>query len=116
MTTITFFGLFFFLAWLIEALVEEYIGKPLEKSTRYKKYSKFLVILTAIFGLAAAITYRIDLLWFLAISLGEKNWPITWLGIIFTGLIIGAGSGFVHRVMKFFEKPGATTEPADTGG
>lgn len=96
----------FFLAFLIESLVEYLFGQPFEHLPALAKHKWLLMYIAAIVGVLGAWVYSFDLISLLGVSIGMAI-PVTWFGIILTGLAIGRGSNFLHDlVSKFFVKPG----------
>lgn len=96
----------FFMAFLVESLVEYLFGQPFEHIPIVAKYKWLLMYIAAVVGVLGAFMYGLDLLFLLGDYVGIVM-PVTWFGILLTGLAIGRGSNFIHDLVgKFFVKTG----------
>jgi len=94
-------GIVFLLAFLVEAMVEYIFGTPMQMSEKLKPYSWLLMYVALAVGLVGSFRYHLDIVYILAQYL-KADIQTDVLGIIFTGLMIGRGSNFVHDVIKKF--------------
>ena len=111
------------LSWLIETLVEKFIGAPLDIFfPQWKKYKPLLMYVPVGLGIGAAFIYQFDIVYLLGLfmeliltSISEELGkavtlpvaiPITVMGKIITGFAIGAGSNYLHEYIgRHFKKP-----------
>lgn len=95
----------FFLAFLVESLVEYLFGQLFARMPAITQFSWTLMYIAAAVGVLSAFIYSFDLLSILGAYIGAPI-PVTWLGMVMSGLAIGRGSNFLHDlVAKFFVKP-----------
>lgn len=95
----------FFLAFLVESLVEYLFGQPFEHMPALAKYKWLMMYIAAAVGVLGAWIYSFDLISLLGVYIGMAL-PVTWFGVILTGLAIGRGSNYIHDlVTRFFVKP-----------
>lgn len=100
---IPLFALIFVLAFLVEALVEYFLGTPFEKVEKLKPWRWLLQYIALAVGILGAINYRFDLIAVLGDYFGVEI-ETTWFGIITTGAVIGRGSNFVHDIIKLISE------------
>lgn len=85
----------FFLAFLVESIVEATLGLLFEKINVLKPYKWALQYVSFVVGIMAAFVYGLD---FFAIY--SKYFPPTYsptiFGTVLSGLSIGRGSQFIH--------------------
>lgn len=95
-------GIIFAITFLVEALVEYVFGTPFDKFPKLTPHKWLLMYVSLIVGVGVSYYYQFDMIYLLAKFL-EVNLNMTWLGILFSGLVIGRGSNFLHQfVSKFF--------------
>lgn len=95
-------GIIFAVTFLVEALVEYVLGTPFDKLPMLTPYKWLLMYVSLGVGVGVSFYYGFDLIYLLAKTLGVE-FTTTWLGILFSGLVIGRGSNFLHQfVSKFF--------------
>lgn len=104
-------AIIFLLAFLVESLVEFFVGKILEHIPAAKPFGWLLVYVSAAVGLIGAFWFGFDLLYLLGNYLAV-DWPTLQapsnVGIALTGLAIGRGANYLHDlVATFFVKPKA---------
>lgn len=100
-------ALIFFLAFLVESLVEYLFGQAFAHIPIFSQYSWALMYIAAAVGVLSAFIYSFDLIATLGNYIGMPI-PVNWLGISLTGLAIGRGSNYIHDlVTKFFIKSDA---------
>lgn len=88
----------FVLAFLVESFTEYVFGTPMDKVPKLKPYKWALMYLALAAGIGLTFYYRLDL-----ISMLPGEVPITPVGILLTGLVIGRGAVFAHQfVSQFF--------------
>ena len=98
------FAVVFFLAFLIEALVEYFFGKPFDVVEKLKPYKWLLMYIPPAFGVLFSFIYQLDMINLLSRWLGQEM-PITNASIALTGLSIGRGASFIHDIwQRFFVK------------
>ena len=113
MNVIAFIVLVLFLAFVIESLVEYFVGEVANHIPRVEPYKWLTMYLAAIVGIVAAFIYQLDLVHLLADFLGIQM-AISTLGMVLTGLAIGRGSNFIHDIWKkFFLNPTPTATDLD---
>jgi len=111
------------LSWMIETLVEKFIGAPLDIFfPEWKKYKPLLMYVPVALGIWAAFIFNFDLLYLLGLfmeiilkSISDELGRavimpiaigITVFGKVITGFAIGAGSNYLHTlIQKWFKKP-----------
>lgn len=114
MDPLAILGIIFFLAFLVETLVEA-IAAPVydhfPKLAPYKWTQRFLALAV---GIGGAFVYRFDLLYLLGLWMKQEI-PLTPYGITITGLAIGMGAGYLHDAIQKFlaPKPSLPTSPSD---
>jgi hypothetical protein len=102
----------FVLAFLVESFVEYVFGTPMDKIPKLTPYKWLLMYLALAAGVGLAFYYRLDM-----ISLLPGEYPITPVGIILSGLILGRGAVFTHQfVSQFFPSAEQTAERKALGG
>lgn len=103
---IVLFSIVFALAFLIEALVEYFFGKPFDQVEKLKKYKWLLMYIPPAFGVLFSFIYQLDMINLLSRWLGQEL-QITNASIILTGLSIGRGASFIHDFWQrmFVKKP-----------
>jgi len=95
----------FFLAFLVESLVELFFGQLFQRIAVLAPLSWTQMYIAAAIGIAGAFVYGFDLVALLGSYIGLAM-PITWYGCVLTGLAIGRGSNYIHDLVgKFFTKP-----------
>jgi hypothetical protein len=100
-------GVIFLLAFLVESLVEFFVGKLFEKVPVLSPYSWTIMYIAMGVGVLGAFIYNFDLLALLASYLGVEL-VHSWFGVLLTGLAIGRGANYLHDlVKKYFVKPEA---------
>jgi len=105
MEIVGFLAIILFLATALEGLIEYFFGKIFDHIPAAQPYSWLLMYVAAIFGVIGTFHYQLDLVSLLA-SFMKLTIPVSWFGIILTGLAIGRGSNYLHDLIsKFFEKP-----------
>lgn len=96
-------GFIFILAFLNESLTEYIFGTPFKKVPGLAPHSWVLQYITLITGVGIAFAYRLDLIGIFASAVGAESVAAPWVGYVLTGLIIGRGSEWLHKlVSKFF--------------
>lgn len=94
----------FLLAFLVESLTEYLFGQIFAHVPALQPWSWCLMYIAAGVGVLGAFVYKFDLIFLLGSYVGVVM-PITWFGILLTGLAIGRGSNFLHDlVTRFFVK------------
>ena len=97
-------ALIFFLAFLVESLVEYLFGQAFSHIPSLSQYSWTLMYIAAAVGVLSAFIYSFDLISTLGAYIGMPI-QVNWMGISLTGLAIGRGSNFIHDlVTRFFIK------------
>jgi magnesium-transporting ATPase (P-type) len=105
MNVLAILGIVLFLAFLVESMVEYFVGEVANHIPAANPYKWLIMYVAAIVGILAAFIYKLDLVNMLSDFLGVQ-FATTTFGIIFTGLVIGRGANFVHDLwQKFFVKP-----------
>lgn len=82
-------GLSFALATLVEGMVEYVLGTIFDK-LYWQKYAWALMYVSLAAGIGLSLYYRIDLLALIA------DQPVTLVGQLLTGLVIGRGANYLH--------------------
>lgn len=104
MSIMSILAIIFFLAFLVEALVEYIFGQAAQHIPALQPYQWTLMYVALAVGVGAALVYRLDLVFLLSEFLGGSIQQ-TLLGTILTGLAIGRGSNFIHDITaRFFVK------------
>jgi hypothetical protein len=94
----------FLMAFLVESLTEYLFGQAFEHVPKLAPFSWMLMYIAAAVGVVGAFVYGFDIISLVGIYIGQIL-PVTWFGILLTGLAIGRGSNFIHDlVVKFFVK------------
>lgn len=94
----------FALAFLAESLVEYIFGTLFDKVPKLEPYKWALMYVALLVGVGMAFYYSLDLIALISQELGGVV-PVSWFGILMTGLIVGRGSNFLHEfVSKFLKK------------
>lgn len=105
MDALKLLGVIFFLAFLVESLVEFFLGQTFDKVPALTPYKWALMYAAAAVGIVGAFVYKFDLLAIMGLYIGVTL-QVTTLGMILTGLAIGRGSNFLHDILdKFFVAP-----------
>ena len=92
------------LAFLIESLVEYFVGEIANHIPAVTPFKWLIMYVAAAVGVLAAFVYQIDLISMLSDFLGVQQTSTT-LGMVITGLAIGRGANFIHDLWKqFFTK------------
>lgn len=105
MTSIAILVVVLLVAFLVEAMVEYFLGIPLSKIPKLAPYTWALVYVAAIVGVVGAYVYQLDLINIISSQVGTPV-PINHFGLIMTGLAIGRGSNFLHDLFaKFAARP-----------
>lgn len=105
LSPLAFMAVILFLGFLIERLVEAIFGRPFDKFPILTPYKWALIYIAFIAGVVAAFTYQLDLVSLLAQYLNVPL-PHKSLGVLLTGLSMGAGSTLIHEIItRFFSKP-----------
>ncbi len=102
-------AIIFTITFLVEASVEYILGTAFDKIPKLTAYKWVLMYVSLAVGIGISFYYRFDLIALIATTLGI-TFSVTWVGIVFSGLVIGRGSNFLHQfVSKFFpaKKPEA---------
>ena len=97
-------SLLFLLAFMVESFIEYFIGTPISQSPKLEPYKWVLIYVSAVVGVIVNIFYKIDLISFLG-QLSGTTIPVSWIGIVLTGLAIGRGANFVHDIIDKFSPP-----------
>src|SRR5512139_495809 len=96
------FGIIFAITFLVEASVEYVFGTIFDKIPKLVPYKWVLMYVSLLVGIGVAFYYGFDLIALIAQSMDVK-FDATWVGMVFSGLVIGRGSNFLHQfVSKFF--------------
>jgi hypothetical protein len=96
------FAIIFAITFIVEASVEYIFGTIFDKVPKLVPYKWVLMYVSLLVGIGVSFFYKFDLLSLLATTLGI-SFSVTWVGILFSGLVIGRGSNFLHQfVSKFF--------------
>lgn len=94
------------LAFLVESLVEYFVGVIFAKVTKLAPYTWVQIYVAAAFGIALCLSFKIDIIALAAQGAGVAPWSSSIVGMILTGLIISRGSNFLHDlVSRFLTKP-----------
>jgi len=102
-------GLVLILAWLVEGIVELVVKTALnaiwtEPTEQQLGVATALKLVTSIaLGIVLAFATGIDLLNVVAKTFGQTIEPT--IGLIFTGVILGRGSNFIHDFWKRIQNP-----------
>ena len=82
--------------------MEYFAGTPMDKIPKFKPYKWLLMYVAIAVSIPVSFYYQFDLIALLGGFLG-KVMPVSWVGIVLSGLAIGRGSNFLHQfVSKFF--------------
>lgn len=101
----------FALAFLCESLVEYLLGTPMSKFEALKPWTWLLMYVAAGVGVFFALYWKIDLIAVIANGIGQTSgdfsaWPVSPVGQVLSGLVIGRGSNFLHDFLsKTLRKP-----------
>jgi hypothetical protein len=104
MNTVTL-ALALFLAFLLEATTEYFIGAPISKAPKLSKYKPLLIYINLVFGVTLALLYKIDIVGFVVPGVDAS---IT--GMVLTGIAISRGADFIHRLTSRFIPPKSEAE------
>mgnify|MGYP000954325794 CR=1 FL=1 len=101
MTIFATLGVILLLAFVLEAMIEYFLGAVVEHVPQAQKYSWLLIYVAMVVGIAGAFIYRFDLIYLIAQWLDApiQSHPF---GIVLTGMAIGRGSNFIHDLIKQF--------------
>lgn len=104
MSVMAILGIVLFLAFLVESMVEYFVGEIANHVPAAGPYKWLIMYVAAMIGILAAFIYKLDIINMLADFLGTQ-FSTTVFGMVFTGLVIGRGANFVHDLwQKFFVK------------
>jgi len=92
-----------FLAFVVESLVEYFLGEMFNHVPKLKEHSWLLMYVAMGIGILGAFVYRLDLVAAFAKYL-ELNLQVSAYGIVLTGAAIGRGSNFIHELWSKFIK------------
>jgi hypothetical protein len=106
------FGVAFMLAFLLEGAVEYLFGTPMDHIEKAKPFKWLLLYPSLVFGVLLCFYYKLDLIILIVyvlskISGGELIWPVTPVGIILSGVLIGHGANYLYDflVLVLKKKP-----------
>lgn len=92
------------LATLVEGFVEYVFGTLFDKVPALSAYKWTLMYVSLVVGVAVAFYYSIDLVALIANNAGGSL-AVSWVGILFSGLIIGRGANYINDfVSRWFSK------------
>jgi hypothetical protein len=93
------------LATLVEGFVEYILGTLFDKLPKLAGYKWTLMYVSLLVGALLAFYYSIDLIALIANNAGG-NMQASWVGNLFSGLIIGRGANYINDfVSRWFAKP-----------
>lgn len=87
-----------FVSFLVEGLVEFFLGEPFNQIKKLKPYKWLLMYASGAFGIVLAILYGFDLVATLGVFFGG-NVSASLAGKVVTGLALGRGSGYLHDLL-----------------
>jgi hypothetical protein len=95
------------IAFLVETLTEFLFAPFFDKITALTPFKWTQMYIALIVGVVGAGLYHFDIIFLLGLYLGQPI-PVTWYGVMLTGLAIGKGSNYLHdAITKFLQpKPG----------
>jgi hypothetical protein len=98
----------FLLAFLVESLVEYFVGQLFDRLPALQPYKWLLMYVAAAVGVGGAFLFGFDLLYLLGNYLGAE-WPAlaspSWYGMALTGLAISRGANYLHDLVgKYFSR------------
>ena len=100
------FLLIMFVAFIIEAMVEYFVGEIFNRFKVLADYKWTLKYAALAVGLLAAFNWRFDMVYILASYVKQLDIEMTVLGTVLTGSAIGRGANFIHDLWsKFVKKP-----------
>lgn len=91
------------LAFAVESLTEYIFGTAVNRFPKLEPYRWLLMYVALIFGLVVSFHYKLDLIATLINSLGGAH-PAEAHGMLISGLAIGRGAEFVHKLISLFPK------------
>lgn len=99
-------AIIFMVAFLVESLVEYFVGLPFENVEKLKPYKWILPYFAMAGGIVMAVVYMFDLVALLSQFLGlDLQGNI--VGVVVTGMAIGRGAEYMHKLIsKFFVRNG----------
>jgi hypothetical protein len=99
MTVVAFTAIAFLLAFLVESMTEYIFGTAVDKFPALSRWRWTLMYIALGVGVGMAFYYQLDLISMIA-SLVDQTIPVSWLGILLSGLAIGRGSNYIHQLMS----------------
>lgn len=94
------FMLIVILAMIIESLIEK-----IKEIISPKKAPKWVWFIAAsIIGIAGCIFFDLNIFEYAGFN-SSYVVAAAWFGYVITGMAIGSGSGFVHKIIGFMDKP-----------
>lgn len=90
---------------LVEGSVEYLFGTAFDKWSVLTPHKWALMYLSVAVGIGVSFYYSVDFV-ALAVNAAGAQMATNWVGILFTGIIIGRGSNYVNDLIsKWFAKP-----------
>lgn len=90
------------LSFLVESMIEYFLGTPMDKIEVLKPFRWLLMYAAPAAAVPIAFHYQLDLIAWIARLAGWEV-PVTPVGIVLTGLVIGRGANYAHQfVSKYF--------------
>lgn len=104
MSPLVILAVTFALAFLTESLTEYLFGIPFDRLPKLKPYRWLLQYLAAGVGVSLSLYYVLDLIALIA-QLAGGVLPVTPVGMVLTGLIIGRGANYLNDFLVTYLRP-----------